>query len=290
MNRKFIALSLFSVIIFKFGMAQQPENKALGKVSYVLKQKLLSGLSPIDNSEYYQNTYSMYFGKNASINYMEMPTAMFKDSKFINSNKDTIILNAKNIGSDEQLKKVYLETEARKKSYPPIPVSSYKSYKSNIYYTVNNNQMLSLSVVKTDTLPTIQWQLEDSVKDVNGYEVNKATTYYKGRHYTAWYTKSIPVPAGPWQLNGLPGLILEVEDSSHEIYFELQSLDLNNNQKYDIIQPTATYKVVSQQEYNSIIQNKQKQIIKMSAAANNETGAQPKKLPVFNMQIASLEK
>lgn len=271
-------------------MAQQPENKALGKVSYVLKQKLLSGLSPIDNSEYYQNTYSMYFGKNASINYMEMPTAMFKDSKFINSNKDTIILNAKNIGSDEQLKKVYLETEARKKSYPPIPVSSYKSYKSNIYYTVNNNQMLSLSVVKTDTLPTIQWQLEDSVKDVNGYEVNKATTYYKGRHYTAWYTKSIPVPAGPWQLNGLPGLILEVEDSSHEIYFELQSLDLNNNQKYDIIQPTATYKVVSQQEYNSIIQNKQKQIIKMSAAANNETGAQPKKLPVFNMQIASLEK
>ena len=54
----------------------------------------------------------------------------------------------------------------------------------------------------------INWTIEDTTKDILGYECIKAETDYHGRHWTAWFTPEIPVAYGPWKLRGLPGLIL----------------------------------------------------------------------------------
>lgn len=55
----------------------------------------------------------------------------------------------------------------------------------------------------------IQWNLTDSVKTVLGYECQLATAVYHGRGWHAWFAPEIAVQDGPWQLCGLPGLIME---------------------------------------------------------------------------------
>ena len=75
------------------------------------------------------------------------------------------------------------------------------------------------------------WKImDDSTKNVLGYECIMATAKYHGRHWTAWFTPEIPVDAGPWKLLGLPGLILEASDSTGHHHFTvngIQSVNMN---------------------------------------------------------------
>lgn len=64
--------------------------------------------------------------------------------------------------------------------------------------------------VVEEPIENIDWTLvEDSVKNVLGYDCIMATADYHGRKWTAWFTPEIPLQTGPWKLAGLPGLILE---------------------------------------------------------------------------------
>lgn len=57
----------------------------------------------------------------------------------------------------------------------------------------------------------LKWELEDSTESVLDYECQLATADYHGRQWKAWFAPDIPVQDGPWQLCGLPGLILKAE-------------------------------------------------------------------------------
>jgi len=70
-----------------------------------------------------------------------------------------------------------------------------------------------------EPIPSINWKLEDETMRIMGYDCRKATARWRGRDWTAWYS-DIPISAGPWKFNGLPGLILRLEDSKKEHYFE----------------------------------------------------------------------
>ncbi len=78
-------------------------------------------------------------------------------------------------------------------------------------------------------LPEIKWQLTDEVKNIGGYECQKATAKYGGRFYEAWFTSKIPSSDGPWKLTGLPGLILEARDTSGQINFTFKELSKNTD-------------------------------------------------------------
>ena len=60
-----------------------------------------------------------------------------------------------------------------------------------------------------EPLPEWSWEISDSTKTILGYECIGATALFNGRKWTAWFSPEIPVNAGPWKLEGLPGLILE---------------------------------------------------------------------------------
>ena len=76
----------------------------------------------------------------------------------------------------------------------------------------------------SEELKTPEWTITDSVKTIIGYECIKGTTDFKGRQWTAWFTPEIPVSDGPWKLHGLPGLIMEAYDKSHDYEFEAKGI------------------------------------------------------------------
>jgi GLPGLI family protein len=82
------------------------------------------------------------------------------------------------------------------------------------------------SSVVVDTLPEIEWALTTETKMIDTLNCQKAIGKFRGRTYTAWYAKEIPVSVGPWKLHGLPGLIVEAEDSLGEVKFIFESLQI----------------------------------------------------------------
>ena len=50
------------------------------------------------------------------------------------------------------------------------------------------------------------------------HKCHKATLTFGQRVYTAWYAPDIPIHYGPYKFEGLPGLIMQIEDSRKEIY------------------------------------------------------------------------
>ena len=71
----------------------------------------------------------------------------------------------------------------------------------------------------------MDWKLQPETKNIGNFKAHKATTKFRGRKYTAWYTLEVPLPYGPWKLQGLPGLILEAYDEKKEMYLYFKSLE-----------------------------------------------------------------
>lgn len=69
----------------------------------------------------------------------------------------------------------------------------------------------------------MKWNILKQFKDINGYKCQKASTSYGGRTWEAWFTKDIPINAGPYKFKGLPGLILEISDTTQSYIFKFYS-------------------------------------------------------------------
>jgi GLPGLI family protein len=97
-----------------------------------------------------------------------------------------------------------------------------------------NNEVLfekqlydKLFIVKNQC--TIEWKI-NSEKDIYlSYSVQKASTEFGGRKWTAWFTTEIPVQDGPYKFHGLPGLILKLNDSENEFIYEMKSITKETN-------------------------------------------------------------
>ena len=74
---------------------------------------------------------------------------------------------------------------------------------------------------------------------------------------TAWYTLDIPVSHGPGNYWGLPGLILEISDDNTKIL--CTKIVMNPKEKAELKEPTKG-KVVTQKEYDKIIEEKTKEM------------------------------
>ena len=108
----------------------------------------------------------------------------------------------------------YLEND--KDPEKRIPVAPDRS--DYLYRNLNQGKIsvytsvFGSSYLVEDDIPVMDWTIcEDSTMQVLGYECHKATTTFRGRTWTVWYTEEIPLSIGPWKFGGLPGLILKTK-------------------------------------------------------------------------------
>ncbi|PIF43620.1 GLPGLI family protein [Chryseobacterium sp. 52] len=67
----------------------------------------------------------------------------------------------------------------------------------------------------------LNWKMSSETTKIGEYKVQKATTDFAGRKWTAWFTTDLPYQDGPYKFGGLPGLIIKVEDDKGEYSFDL---------------------------------------------------------------------
>jgi GLPGLI family protein len=67
----------------------------------------------------------------------------------------------------------------------------------------------------------LNWKMSSETTKIGEYKVQKATTDFAGRKWTAWFTTDLPYQDGPYKFGGLPGLIVKVEDDNGDYSFDL---------------------------------------------------------------------
>lgn len=101
------------------------------------------------------------------------------------------------------------------KGFPEEKTSyNYKIIRDNFRYEEELNQF--------------SWEILPDTKEIKGYIAQKARTHFAGRNYTGYFTTEIPISEGPYKFNGLPGLILEIEDDKGHYNFKLISFERYN--------------------------------------------------------------
>jgi len=175
----------------------------------------------------------------------------------------------------------------------------YKDVKAKTY-TVDK-EFMGKEFLVVDSLPKLNWKLEQETKQIGGYNCYKATAVKQAsktdfRNFrpknngekkeevkktsdvtktnfadnfeipkeivvTAWYTPEIPINQGPENYWGLPGLILEINDGTTTIL--CSKIVLNSKDKVEI-KPSKKGKVISQKEYDETVIKKMEEFREMN--------------------------
>lgn len=77
--------------------------------------------------------------------------------------------------------------------------------------------------------PKFIWLLANEYKEIQGKKLQKATTTFRGRTYTAWCDLENPISVGPWKFNNLPGLAYEITDDAKDYYNEWYLTQIDND-------------------------------------------------------------
>ncbi len=107
----------------------------------------------------------------------------------------------------------------------------FKDYTLDFLY--QNEELFNAKFFVKDSLSKFSWKLENETKEILGYKCNLATTIFRGRKYSAFYTSKINISDGPWKFYGLPGLILSISSDDNIIQYEVNKIEFNSNEIID---------------------------------------------------------
>jgi len=156
----------------------------------------------------------------------------------------------------------------------------YKNTKEQRY--ASQNEVFGKVFLIKDNLEKPDWTMHGETKNIGNYTCHKATMKREIEvsessmsingdkdltetpkpkieeiTITAWYTMQIPVNNGPARYQGLPGLILEVNDGTETIV--CSKIVLNPKDKVSIVEPDKG-KVVNQVEFEEIVEKKMQEM------------------------------
>ena len=115
------------------------------------------------------------------------------------------------------------------------------------------DRVLMDKYIMEDEWPVIDWKVTDETKKIAQLNCQKAIGTWRGRIYEAWFCADLPFHAGPWKLNGLPGLIVEAADTRQQIVFKFGGYRTLSDRKAVIALPAKNEaKPATVQDFNKM--------------------------------------
>jgi GLPGLI family protein len=195
-----VTLLLFSILIVK---AQIPDTGQL-----MVHYKFSHIRDTNNRANPYTENMALFLGKNSSAykSYdAQLENALFKkqvQEQMANSPDGNIRIKRNSTSSSTQ----YYQYPAEKK-------------------LVRKERLFMYSYLIEEPLPVMDWNISCDTASFGGLLCQKATTHFKGRDYIAWFCPDMPYHAGPWKLNGLPGVILDAYDAKKEVVFQFDGIE-----------------------------------------------------------------
>lgn len=185
--------------------------------------QMINKYKTIDTS-IYRITYSFEFKNDPKMeNY-------FKDIRTLEVGKDITKDYSKLLFDNDSIATVNVS-----KGINAIP-NKDKTFPAEIFYYRNDSKsivtyrtFLTGQVLRYEEyLPEFKWKIEDMTDTILGYSVQKASCFFRGRNYIAWFSSEIPFKTGPYKFRGLPGLILKIEDSDKNFVWNVLGIKKTN--------------------------------------------------------------
>lgn len=98
-----------------------------------------------------------------------------------------------------------------------------------------------------DAWVKIDWTITEDTMTIAHFKCKKGIGDFRGRQYMAWFTEEIPLPYGPWKLFGLPGLILEAQDSEQMFKVVLRGVQYPSKESFVSLKPEEKEKKTLQE-------------------------------------------
>lgn len=140
-----------------------------------------------------------------------------------------------NIMPTKGINKMKSETTQKRNIIVPKRINTTPRFFYNtfdeFYYMVI---LLNESVVVKDDKSQWSWKTHTDTKDIAGYTCKKATIDFRGKSYIAWFTDKIPVSFGPWKLQKLPGLIIEIQSTDKSLQVKATKITVTQNTNCNI--------------------------------------------------------
>jgi len=121
--------------------------------------------------------------------------------------------------------------------------------------TIEQKDFMSRQFLISGEVAKPAWKITGSQKTILGYPCMEAMMEKDSIEVRAWFTSSIPVPAGPASYYGLPGLVLEVSLDGGDHLITAQSVELKSIGADDLEKPKKGKKV-TREEYDQIVAEK----------------------------------
>lgn len=218
---------LFLVILFSlFSFSQNGNNRTL-TVEYEEYRIFTQGFINLDLGTLHVSDKISYYN---SIVHKKLTSDFVPD--------ESAILFKKSSSNNEILPEIIIDKENKlltERLYEDLYLESYFSVQ--------------------EPLPIMNWKFLDEKKTIGEYNCKKASVEFRGRIYFAWYTIEIPISLGPWKFNGLPGLILEIEDQKGIYKWQAKKISYNNITKDEIVKKInndSKFKKITFKDFDSL--------------------------------------
>ncbi len=91
-------------------------------------------------------------------------------------------------------------------------------------YKIFLHRRLGMDKYKISEDRKINWKISSEKEKIGEWNAQKAEADFAGRHWVAWFSTEIPIQDGPYKFQGLPGLIVKIEDKKGSHKLELKGI------------------------------------------------------------------